>query len=195
MSGSTLSRRLSEFVGVVFFAAALLWLIALASWRLAYLTMATLGLLLGLTALAALPSGARGEAAQDGFPMAWLAGLGLAILLIAAAGNVGTLATKLAMVAAGVALAAWLVRIDRRKAPGVLPSDAFAWSTPVGLGLWIVNFYLVLSWLQPVLLGGNWIVRLVPFWVAALTHLAFAWTMYVVEHWGSFVPYAAREGA
>ncbi len=113
-------------------------LIALASWRIAYLTMAGLGLLLGLTALATLPGGARGDAPRDGFPLAWLSGLGLAILLIAAAGNIGTLASKLAMVAAGIALAVWLVRIDRRKAPGVLPSDAFAWSTPVGLGLWIV---------------------------------------------------------
>ena len=113
-------------------------LIALASWRLAYLTMAGLGLALGLTALATLPGGARGDAPRDGFPLAWLSGLGLAILLIAAAGNIGTLASKLAMVAAGIALAVWLVRSDRRKAPGVLPSDAFAWSTPVGLGLWIV---------------------------------------------------------
>jgi MFS family permease len=113
-------------------------LIALASWRLAYLTMAGLGLALGLTALATLPAGGRGEAAEGSFPLAWLSGLGLAILLIAAAGNLGTLASKLAMVAAGVALAVWLVRVDRGKAAGVLPSDAFAWSTPVGLGLWIV---------------------------------------------------------
>jgi MFS family permease len=111
---------------------------ALASWRLAYLAMAALAALLGLTALATLPGGQPGNAPRDGFPIAWLAGLGLAILLIAAAGNIGTLAAKIAMVAAGGALAVWLVRIDRRKSPGVLPSDAFAWSTPVGLGLWIV---------------------------------------------------------
>ena len=113
-------------------------LIALAGWRLAYLTMAALGLLLGLTALATLPAGVRDDGARDGFPLAWLSGLGVAIMLIAAAGNIGTLASKLAMVGAGVALAVWLVRIDRRKAAGVLPSDAFAWSTPVGLGLWVV---------------------------------------------------------
>jgi MFS family permease len=113
-------------------------MIALASWRLAYLAMAVLGMLLGLTALATLPDDARDETGHDAFPIAWLSGLGLAILLIAAAGNVGTLPAKIAMVIAGVALAVWLVRVDRRKAPGVLPSDAFAWSTPVGLGLWIV---------------------------------------------------------
>ena len=61
-------------------------------------------------------------------------------------------------------------------------------ATAIGLGLWMVNFYLVLSWLQPLLLGGSWIVSMVPFWVAALTHLAFAWTMLLVEGWGHFVP-------
>lgn len=62
----------------------------------------------------------------------------------------------------------------------------------VGIGLWIANFYLILSWLQPLLLGGNWIVSMVPFWVAALTHLAFAWTMVAIELWGRFVPYQTQ---
>lgn len=65
----------------------------------------------------------------------------------------------------------------------------FAVSSAIGLGLWIVNFYLVLSWLQPVLLGGAWIVESVPILVGALTHLAFAWTMLAVSAWGRFVPY------
>ena len=64
----------------------------------------------------------------------------------------------------------------------------------IGLGLWIVNFYLILSWLQPVLLGDNWIVRMVPIWVGALTHLAFAWTMLIGEFWGRFEPYRRRTG-
>ncbi len=59
-------------------------------------------------------------------------------------------------------------------------------ATAIGLGLWIVNFYLVLSWLQPLLLGGNWIVRLVPPWVGALTHLVFTWTVAAAEGWGRF---------
>ncbi len=67
----------------------------------------------------------------------------------------------------------------------------FLVGTAIGLALWIVNFYLILSWLQPMLLGGNWIVRLVPIWVGALTHLAFAWTVVLAEGWGwgRFVPY------
>ncbi len=65
----------------------------------------------------------------------------------------------------------------------------FLVSSAIGLGLWIVNFYLILSWLQPVLLGEAWIVKNVPILVGALTHLAFAWTMLAVEAWGRFEPY------
>lgn len=62
----------------------------------------------------------------------------------------------------------------------------FLVATGLGLALWIVNFYLILSWLQPLLLGGDWIVRLIPIWVGALTHLAFAWTIAAAEGWGRF---------
>jgi len=58
----------------------------------------------------------------------------------------------------------------------------------MGLGLWIVNFYLILSWLQPMLMpdAQRLIVSEVPWWVAALTHLVFAWTMLLIEFWGKF---------
>ena len=62
----------------------------------------------------------------------------------------------------------------------------FVVATGIGLLLWVVNYYLVLSWLQPLLLGDNWIVRMVPVWVAVATHLAFAWTMLIGEVWGRF---------
>lgn len=64
-------------------------------------------------------------------------------------------------------------------------------ATVLALALWVVNFYLILSWLQPMLLGGNWIVQLVPPWVGALTHLSFAWTIAICENlgWGRFEPY------
>ncbi|HQU41394.1 MAG: hypothetical protein B7Z73_09035 [Planctomycetia bacterium 21-64-5] len=59
----------------------------------------------------------------------------------------------------------------------------------LSLAVWLVNFYGILSWLQPLLLGGNWIVELVPWWVAALTHLVFGWTMVLVYPWGLYLPY------
>ena len=65
----------------------------------------------------------------------------------------------------------------------------FLIASAVGLGLWIVNFYLVLSWLQPALLGGTWILTEIPFWVAAATHLVFAWSMLLIDSWGRFEPY------
>jgi len=50
----------------------------------------------------------------------------------------------------------------------------------LGLLVWGVNFYAILIWLQPLLLGHRWIVDLIPWWVAALTHLVFGWTMALV---------------
>ncbi len=72
--------------------------------------------------------------------------------------------------------------------PGASLKKRFIVANIMGLGLWIVNFYLILSWLQPVLLGGNWILTEVPFYVAAFTHLVFAWTLWIVEYWGRFEP-------
>ena len=66
-----------------------------------------------------------------------------------------------------------------------------AQGTVIGLLIWVVNFYGILSWLQPMLFGGNWILRpdLLPPWVAVLTHLVFAWTMAIIYPWGVYVPY------
>jgi hypothetical protein len=64
-------------------------------------------------------------------------------------------------------------------------------ATALGLLLWLVNFYGILSWLQPLLFGGDWIVdpKWLPPWVAALTHLVFAWTMALLYPWGAYIPY------
>jgi hypothetical protein len=59
----------------------------------------------------------------------------------------------------------------------------------LALAVWVVNFYGILSWLQPLLFGGAWIVQEIPWWVGALTHLVFGWTMLLVQPLGSFVPY------
>ena len=74
--------------------------------------------------------------------------------------------------------------------PQVLGWKRFLLASGLGLGLWIVNFYLLLSWLQPLLQGDNWILRLVPPWVAAATHLAFVWTLLAGESWGRFESWA-----
>jgi hypothetical protein len=63
----------------------------------------------------------------------------------------------------------------------------FAVVTALALILWIGNFYGLISWLQPLLIGGNWILESVPWWVAASTHLIFGWTMLLVQPLGRFV--------
>jgi hypothetical protein len=68
----------------------------------------------------------------------------------------------------------------------------FLVATLVGLGLWLLNYYGILSWLQPALFGGNWIIQQVPVWIAAATHLIFAWTMLAIDQWGGFEPYSAK---
>jgi hypothetical protein len=61
----------------------------------------------------------------------------------------------------------------------------------LALALWLFNFYAILSWLQPLLFGGNWIVNqtYLPWWVAAGSHVVFGATMAVVYPLGRFVPY------
>jgi hypothetical protein len=56
----------------------------------------------------------------------------------------------------------------------------------LGLAVWIVNFYCILSWLQPLLFGGSWILDMIPWWVAALTHIVFGLTMLLIGEWGHF---------
>uniref|UniRef100_A0A7C2NX61 Uncharacterized protein n=1 Tax=Schlesneria paludicola TaxID=360056 RepID=A0A7C2NX61_9PLAN len=64
-------------------------------------------------------------------------------------------------------------------------------ATVLSLGLWLFNFYAVLSWLQPALIGGNWITdpAILPAWVAAVTHLIFGWTLALLYPLGRFRPY------
>jgi hypothetical protein len=58
----------------------------------------------------------------------------------------------------------------------------------LALAVWMLNFYGVLIWLQPLLFGGRWIVDLVPWWVGAITHLVFGWTMALVYPLGVYEP-------
>jgi hypothetical protein len=64
----------------------------------------------------------------------------------------------------------------------------------VSLLIWLVMFYGVLSWLQPLLVEGtpgNWITNnaYLPWWVAAATHLVFGWTIALLYPLGEYHPY------
>jgi len=62
----------------------------------------------------------------------------------------------------------------------------------LALAVWLVNFYGILIWLQPLLFQGRWIVDDIPWWVAALTHLVFGWTILLAQPLGVYVPYSPK---
>lgn len=70
-------------------------------------------------------------------------------------------------------------------------------ATVLSLVLWLINYYGILSWLQPALFGGNWITdpTILPPWVAAGTHLIFGWTLALLYPLGKFVPYRSASTA
>ncbi len=76
-----------------------------------------------------------------------------------------------------------------RFAPDATLIRRVVWASGLSVLIWVINFYGILSWLQPSLLGGNWIMELVPAWVAALTHLLFGWTMALAYPLGLYIPY------
>lgn len=61
----------------------------------------------------------------------------------------------------------------------------------IAIVVWLVNFYGILSWLQPALFHGNWITdnNILPWWVALSTHLIFGWTMALMAPLGAFEIY------
>ncbi len=61
----------------------------------------------------------------------------------------------------------------------------------ISLQLWVIAFYCVLSWVQPLLLDGNWITdpAILPPWVAAGTHIVFGLTLALLYPLGQFTPY------
>ncbi len=62
-------------------------------------------------------------------------------------------------------------------------------ATILAVSMWVVHFYVILSWLQPLLFQGNWIVEQIPWWIGLVTHLIYGWTMALVFPLGQYVPY------
>ncbi len=81
-----------------------------------------------------------------------------------------------------------------RFAPRGGPFARLAVASVVSLAIWAINFYGILAWLQPMLIGGdpgNWITNpaYLPWWVAAATHLVFGWTIALLYPLGEYTPY------
>lgn len=80
---------------------------------------------------------------------------------------------------------------------GKAPSLAvrLMWGSIFSLLVWVIAFYGILSWLQPLLFHGNWVTdpAVLPPWVAAGTHLLFGWTLAFLYPWGQFTAYQPAE--
>ena len=90
--------------------------------------------------------------------------------------------------ATGILFGAVMHGLGQRQFPTAPLPRRLLLATIAGLLLWLVNFYGILSWLQPLVFGGNWIVSEVPPLVGAATHLVFAWTLTLLAFLGRFEP-------
>ena len=88
------------------------------------------------------------------------------------------------------------VILGRFAAKASLPGRLL-WASGIAVAVWLVNFYGLIAWLQPLLFGGRWIVddSQLPWWVALATHLVFGWTMALTYPWGEFHPYRLQTEA
>ncbi len=94
--------------------------------------------------------------------------------------------------ATGMVFGAILHAIGQRWFPSAPLTRRLGLAAAAGVALWLVNFYAVLSWLQPALFGGRWIVEQIPAPVGAATHLVFTGTLTLLAWLGRFEPPAAR---
>jgi hypothetical protein len=51
-----------------------------------------------------------------------------------------------------------------------------------GLCVWFINFYLLLSWIQPLVNGKSYILENIPWWIAAVTHALYGITVALVSY-------------
>ena len=82
-----------------------------------------------------------------------------------------------------------------RLAPGGTFTNRMIVGGVAALSIWLIGFYGILSWLQPMLFGGNWITsgQHLPWWIAAVTHLIFGGTMAVLDPLTKYLPYPPPE--
>jgi len=108
-------------------------------WRSAFVTVAGIGCLLGAGALFTLPADRPSDqAVSRTFPAGRVVLICGAIALLSVASVAAGLAIKAMLITAAVVPFVLMMRIDRRAAPPLLPSDAFSLRSGTGAGLWMV---------------------------------------------------------
>ncbi|MGN8022052.1 MFS transporter [Phyllobacterium sp. 22229] len=140
----------SRLVAKVFGAEAVVWAIAAfggplvaglltetVSWRAAFLVNVPMALIFIALVFRIVPRSAA-EAAPLSVPFLRLGAIGGGIMLVALAGVMQTLTLEVLCVAGAAAVLIAVVAVDRRSRTPLFPSDAFALTSTVGIGLWIV---------------------------------------------------------
>jgi len=108
-------------------------------WRGAFFTVASIGCLLSAGARFTLPADRRSdEAPGRTFPAGRVALICGAIAFLSAASVTTGLAIRAMLITATVVAFVLMMRIDRRAAAPLLPSDAFSLRSRTGAGLWMV---------------------------------------------------------
>jgi MFS family permease len=107
-------------------------------WRGAFVATAVIAGVLAVSAFFILPPRTQERAG----PAAGLAGGRVALICVAiaamsAASIVGSLLVKAGLIVFTIVALVAMLRLDRAAAARLLPSDAFSWHTPTGVGLWL----------------------------------------------------------
>ena len=107
-------------------------------WRGSFVMVAAIGGVLALAAFRTLPASRAAAAKRPPFPGVRLALVCAAIASSSSAAVVAQPWAKIVLIVLAVALLATMLWVDRTAKSPLLPSDAFALSTPAGLGLWVL---------------------------------------------------------
>lgn len=110
-----------------------------ASWRSAFIAVAVFAICIALTAFVTLPrDAAPATGAARPVPRGLIALVALSIALMSLAAVIVAPALKLLLVGGAVASMIAMVLANTRSPTPLLPTDAFALTSPTGTGLWLV---------------------------------------------------------
>ncbi|HLG45039.1 MAG TPA: MFS transporter [Reyranella sp.] len=107
-------------------------------WRGSFVMVAAIAVLLALGAFRVLPAARTVSTKRAKFPGARLALVCAAIASSSSAAVAPSPLAKALLIVLAIVFLAAMLRLDRRTASPLLPSDAFSLATPTGLGLWLL---------------------------------------------------------
>ncbi len=75
------------------------------------------------------------------------------------------------------------------------PALQIALGAAYGLLMWLVNLYIAIPFLQAEIWGEVLVLKVMPWWVAAVTHLIYGLTLGLLEPLGRFEPFRPAQEA